>query len=357
MNFTRTAVAVVRFVFALAILGPAPAAAQSNGQLQARIGVLEQLVATLQGQIGGLAAETAARQAADTALQSNINVEAAARQAADTTLQTNIAAEAALRSDADTALQQNIDAEAAARAAGDAGGGVPQNLLDLANYVSVSPNTLDDLVGPHVIFTGANVHIRNGMNATNGVPGEPFGAGATNGLGNFIVGYNETPPSVPVSRTGSHNLIVGIAHGHSSFGGFVAGFLNQSLGPYASVSGGRLNRASGNFASVSGGYTNTASGVDSSVSGGNANVASGFRASVSGGTLNNATGGSASVSGGWTNTASGLLASISGGGENSASGDLASVSGGAGNSAIGEGSTVSGGQAVIAAASYSHGEP
>ncbi|HYX62849.1 MAG TPA: right-handed parallel beta-helix repeat-containing protein [Burkholderiales bacterium] len=52
----------------------------------------------------GLPAETAARQAADTQLQNNINAEAAARAAAEAALQNAIAAEAASRSAADTAL-------------------------------------------------------------------------------------------------------------------------------------------------------------------------------------------------------------------------------------------------------------
>jgi len=66
-----------------------------------------------------VAAEAAARAAADSTLQGNIDAEAAARAAADFTLQTNIDAETAARSFADTTLQSNIDAEAAARAAAD----------------------------------------------------------------------------------------------------------------------------------------------------------------------------------------------------------------------------------------------
>ena len=66
-----------------------------------------------------VAAEAAARAAADTVLQGNIDAEAAARAAADFTLQNNIDAEAAARAAGDTVLQGNIDAEAAARAAAD----------------------------------------------------------------------------------------------------------------------------------------------------------------------------------------------------------------------------------------------
>jgi hypothetical protein len=56
----------------------------------------------------GLAAETAARETADTALQNNIDAEALARSNADTTLQNNITAEATARSNADTALGNRL---------------------------------------------------------------------------------------------------------------------------------------------------------------------------------------------------------------------------------------------------------
>lgn len=56
-----------------------------------------------------LAAETAARIAADTTLQTNITTEATTRATADTTLQTNIDNEASTRSAADTALDGRLD--------------------------------------------------------------------------------------------------------------------------------------------------------------------------------------------------------------------------------------------------------
>lgn len=57
-----------------------------------------------------LAAETSARQSADSTLQSNISAEASARASA-------VSSEASARQSADTTLQSNIDAEVAARAA------------------------------------------------------------------------------------------------------------------------------------------------------------------------------------------------------------------------------------------------
>ena len=94
-------------------------------------------------------------------------------------------------------------------------------------YVSVDNGTIDDLAGPHIIFTGANVHIRSGSGYTDDAP---------NGLGNLIVGYNENPWTY--ARTGSHNMVIGPEHGYSSYGGFVAGVRNRISGVDSSVSGG-----------------------------------------------------------------------------------------------------------------------
>ena len=154
-------------------------------------------------------------------------------------------------------------------------------LEDLARFVRVEEGPLDGLIGPHVIFEGANVHIRSGAGATDD---GSAGGGALTGLGNLVIGYNEPPSELAVGdRAGSHNLIIGPEHRLKSFGGMVAGQQNTVSGPSASVSGGSCNTASGVHASVSGGVNNTASGARSSVSGGAGNTASGPFASVSGG--------------------------------------------------------------------------
>lgn len=175
--------------------------------------------------------------------------------------------------------------------------------------------------GSTLTFSGMNVQVVNGNGST----------GATNGLGNLIVGYNEdysdtgckpSPSNCQYHgdgtadpRSGSHNLIIGVDHTYSSYGGLVTGRNNTISGKFASVTGGERNAAPGNYASVSGGAGNTASGNWASVSGGVANTASG---------------GVASVSGGLGNTASGHWASVSGGANNTASADYASVAGGRG---------------------------
>jgi hypothetical protein len=171
---------------------------------------------------------------------------------------------------------------------------------------------------PEVVITGANLRIVNGLRGT----------ATANGLGNLIVGYNEPRDGGHNERTGSHNVVVGIGHNFSGFGGLVAGRQNEIRGAFTAVSGGFDNTASGESASVSGGIFNRASGQSSSVSGGFDNTASGNAAAVSGGDGNTASGNAAAVSGGHGNTATGYTAAISGGEANMARGFSASVSGG-----------------------------
>ncbi|RDV37656.1 hypothetical protein DV096_14225 [Bradymonadaceae bacterium TMQ3] len=147
---------------------------------------------------------------------------------------------------------------------------------------------------PAVTFTGVNVHVRNGLGSTDG----DTGSGAqVNGLGNLIVGYDESR-AFGRNKSGSHNLVVGSEHNYESYGGLVAGFRNTVSGSYAAISGGSASRASGEYSSISGGYNNDASGYHATVSGGNQNTASGWYSSVSGGYQNTASGYHATVSGG-----------------------------------------------------------
>lgn len=172
-------------------------------------------------------------------------------------------------------------------------------VLGLGGFVSVDVNTINDLAGPHVIFTGVNVHVRSGSGATDD-------GGSLTGLGNLVVGYNEAPAAYTVGRGGSHNLALGSENEFSSYGGFVASYLNVISGPYATVSGGEGNTAGGDYSSVNGGFGNTAGGLHSSVSGGEGNYAGGAFSSVSGGSTNMAGGDFSSVSGGLGVAAPGL---------------------------------------------------
>jgi hypothetical protein len=180
-----------------------------------------------------------------------LNDRVASLEAAVAQLNAALAAGTAARQAADAALQDAIDALST-------GSTVPPVLTALANYVTIDPHTINGLSGPHIIFTGANVHIRNGQGGTY------FG---TNGVGNLIVGYNSIVVGTE-TRSGSHNVVIGDAHSYPSMGGFVAGFGNGALGIATSVSGGEFNTAVQQMSSVGGGTGNSAAAMDSTVSGG-----------------------------------------------------------------------------------------
>jgi len=213
-------------------------------------------------------------------------------------------------------------------------------------YLTVQSGTINGLSGPHIIITGANVHIRSGS-------GQTSDGGSPVGRGNLIIGYNEQLSVPVVGRGGSHNLVVGPMHEYSSYGGLVAGRQNTVSGGYTSVSGGYDNTASNTYASVSGGQGNTANAYAADVSGGFNNTAYGQYASVSGGTGNVAGGDYASISGGSGNSANDYYSSVSGGHNNTASGSYASVSGGNANIASGESASISGGSGGTANQLYS----
>jgi hypothetical protein len=266
-------------------------------------------IAALQAQVKSLQSQLNTQQGQITTLQGQVG----SLQTANTTLQGQLAA-----------VQSNP-------------------ALALGPFVTVDPNAENGVVGPHITFKGANIHIVSGSGFTNDNDNPT-------GLGNLIIGYDEPPGGLSsTDRGGSHNLVIGRYNRftHAAFGGLVAGELNTISNKEASVTGGANNTASGLFASVSGGESNTASGGQASVSGGVNNAASGSGASVSGGESNTASGvNSASVSGGLSNTASGSRASVSGGDGNTANGTQSSVIGGVGNTADGSAAVVIGGQNV-----------
>jgi hypothetical protein len=216
------------------------------------------------------------------------------------------------------------------------------SVLKLNNFLTLDT---DESGYERALFTGINVQIISGSGKTDA---------GTNGLGNLIVGYNESYYERPNDHSGSHNIITGIYNNYLSYGGLVIGFNNDISGKYSCVSGGAGNKATGDFSSVSGGMNNRAFGDYSSVSGGHTNTASGGTSSVSGGQKNTASGvTSSSVSGGFSNTADGVVSSVSGGQSNIASGQGSSVSGGQSNIASAIASSVSGGLEDEIKTSYS----
>lgn len=128
--------------------------------------------------------------------------------------------------------------------------------------------------GNNIYITGANLYVRNGQNSTSSI----------NGLGNLIIGYDESGSG---AKNGSHNLVMGSYNNYSSYGGIVTGTANTISNSNASVIGGVGNTASGNSSSVTGGQGNIASGSYSSVNGGNSNTSAGISSAISGGDQKN----------------------------------------------------------------------
>jgi hypothetical protein len=322
------------FLLTLVFAGGAQAQPQAQG-VPARVAALQaqvdQALATIAQLQAALIAEAALRQASDAALAGSmggpsVNVitpaqlhtalgaqssawtakleEVLAAQSAlwSANLEAAIAQESAARSGADGSLQEQIASETAARVALDVSVAPLFSLVPLSKVVSVSSNTINDLAGPHVIFSGVNVHIRNGI-------GDSY---APNGLGNFIVGYNESFGGGPAERGGSHNVVVGGQHRYNFGTGLVAGYANRLSGMGSAVSAGSGNEAVA-FSNVSGGSNNRALGEFSTIAGGDSNITGGFNAVVTAGSSNAANGDMSSVTGGTANIAGALLSTVTGG--------------------------------------------
>ena len=293
-------------------------------------------IASLQGQINAALATIASLQNTVSTLQTDL----AAANATVALLQTDSAANATniglLQTDV-AAVQGN-------------------SVLALDGILTLNATTAQ--------FSGVDVQIVNGTGTTDG---------ATNGVGNLIVGYNTNTTDPPicslgefdeqsacesgggswesVHKSGSHNVVVGDWHNYSRHSGLVVGFDNNITGKMSSVTAGRENTARGEVSTVSGGLFNDASGFGASVSGGVLNEAIAPRAAIAGGRSNVASGLESSILGGDSNEASGGTSTVSGGSRNTAAGRTAHVAGGGGitgNVAFGSHSTVLGGEGNIA---------
>ncbi len=245
---------------------------------EARIAQAEGQITYLENQLD---AEKTARLIAEGELLGLIDQEKAERQAADETMLAELG---------------NVS--------------IPQSLSALADFVLVEYEGINGLVGPHVIFEGANLHIRSGYGATND-------GGSPSGLGNLIIGYNEareyatrdilngifgilagncmpiqdpwnfdldSGPGMTIPgchdsivqqsrRAGSHNLIVGDYHNFNSYGGIIGGVFNATdeYAVGASVLGGNFNMATHPLAMIVGGTGNRAHAHASTILGGRIN--------------------------------------------------------------------------------------
>lgn len=171
-----------------------------------------------------------------------------------------------------TSLQATVTALQATVAANNSVATHPVYGLDA--FVSINPNgTGPDMGvnGPNIYFRGANIHIVSGSGQTYD----------SSGLGNLIIGYDETVPIVylnPGDRSGSHNLVVGPYHlfTQSAVGGCVFGKNNSIYAQGTTVLGGELNRAFGDKSSIVGGLVNSTYGFDSTVVGGSGGTSGSF---------------------------------------------------------------------------------
>ena len=108
--------------------------------------------------------------------------------------------------------------------------------LALGPYVSVDSSAENGLKGPHIIFSGANVHIESGSGSTVD----------SIGLGNLVIGYDEdsmAASTIDGNRSGSHNLVVGPQHEFTGSGSVVFGYANFTSADSASVTGGECSAA------------------------------------------------------------------------------------------------------------------
>jgi hypothetical protein len=195
----------------LIVLAPMPGRADNDKGIPAEIAALLAQVESLQSTVSALQSQVGSLQTSNATLQGQV-----------TAFQTQLAT-----------VQSN-------------------KALGLGPFVSVVSGLVDGVNGPHIYFTGANIHIVSGSGMTNDNL-------APTGLGNLIIGYDEDPalfgrsPLNTGDRGGSHNLVIGSGHRFTkaAFGGLLAGELNTISNLGASVSGGLDNIASGFFASVS----------------------------------------------------------------------------------------------------------
>jgi len=178
-----------------------------------------------------------------------------------------------------------------------------QEHLEILNHMKIV--YLDDGFGNElktIRIIGVNVQIVNGLQATNGSPFNPDSIDpeftTTNGLGNLIVGYNESALEDSRNRTGSHNIVVGMDHSFSSFGGVVAAKSNTVAAPYGAVTGGAHNDVLGPYAAIAGGELNHVFEDYSSIAGGRDNQTHGWWSVVSGGANNDAMSEGSAIGGG-----------------------------------------------------------
>ncbi len=171
-----------------------------------------------------------------------------------------------------------------------------------------------------VLFSEVNLQVVNGQGTTSSV----------NGLGNLIVGYNESD-SLTTERGGSHNLVMGRWNQYNAYSGIVHGLRNTVMNHESAAIAGSNNVVSGVRSAVLGGDQNTASGNKVVAIGGLENEAKGSVTSILGGSSNVTDGTASVILGGAANQTLGSRTAVVGGGSNVSDGHVGVVVGGQGN--------------------------
>jgi len=196
---------------------------------------------------------------------------------------------------------------------------------EILSYMSLVTLPVDDTgnQATAIRISGVNVQIVNGMGSTWGNQQAEiwdFGTHRTNGLGNLIIGYQETRSDDGIGdteddnyRIGSHNLVVGSRNNYSTWGAQVVGCRNTVGGWLSSASGGFNNISYGQASFVGGGESNYATGRNTMIGGGQGNTASARGSVVGGGGGNMAVAEFSIVAGGRNNTADGEHSIVGGG--------------------------------------------
>ncbi|GCL61185.1 hypothetical protein [Pseudaquabacterium pictum] len=238
---------------------PALVAAQPSTAFVKRLSDVEALAANLATAVNDLRNQNAALVFQVNTLATDVKQLTARSQAMGTQLNTQSATIASLQA----ALDQKI---AETRSHADNAANLARASANAYSDSRLAPVS-DKLVhvsrsGNNLLINGANVFIRNGLGST-------YSTG--NGLGNLILGYNESRnqgAANPDVRTGSHNLIAGSGANFTRNGAYITGINNTSNGHHASVLGGTGNIATGTYSVVVGGFNNQTTGNWATILGG-----------------------------------------------------------------------------------------
>jgi exonuclease VII small subunit len=177
----------------VALLAPLPASADDEKGIPAEIAALQAQAASLEEAVSALQKQVTSLQSGNTALQKQVD----SLQSGDTALQKEVTS---LES-SNTALQKQVNTLQSSNTTLQKQLATVQSnhALLLGPFVNIDPNPEIGVIGPNIIFSGANIHIVSGSGSTNDNGNPP-------GLEIESLAMTKTP--VWSSRTPSNLVIV-----------------------------------------------------------------------------------------------------------------------------------------------------